>query len=360
MQCSKSHNVVEGSSPFCDECGTPLMSTTTTASPNDLATQTENIPVLGKEQKLNLKALRHPTENLFLALIVAYNCMVFAILFQVIRWSFGAEGFLIIGGISLFIYLMNKLSFALFYWYLHGNSIKVSVAQYPEVYRAVKAACGYIDLKRVPTVYVMHGQGMLELFLAKRFSRKGILVFTSELIDTLLDSGDSRELMMIIGRQLGHIKLGHFRFWLFKDVIGAFTFFIYAAWRRRCHYTADRVGFLVAGSLEASRRALITLTVGKKLAMATRIEALQEQEEDLHGSFFAWLSQVSQPYPFILRRIVELESFRDRVVERPYNPAAGAEVGALPAEVNRFHIINVTGQAIFGERGTIMLSQPTR
>jgi len=191
----------------------------------------------------------------------------------------------------------------------------------------------------------------------KRFSRKGILVFTSELIDNLLDAGDSRELMMIIGRQLGHIKLGHYRFWFFKDVVGAFTFFIHTAWWRRCHYSADRVGFLVSGSLGASRRALIVLTVGKKLAEATRLGAIEEQEDELHDSFFAWLSQATHTYPFIIRRIVELESFRDHVAERPYNPASAAAIGMLPAEANRFQIINVTGQAIFGDRGAITVAQ---
>ena len=317
----------------------------------------EDLPVLKPNQKLDLKAIRHKTENLFLGMIVTVNLVVVSVLFALIATSEEpATMTLIIAGTALSFYLINKLSFVLFYWFLHGNSIRVSATQYPEVFRAVKAACDYIDFKRLPTVYIMHGQGMLELFLIKRFSRKGILVFTSELIDNLLESNDSRELMMIIGRQLGHLKLGHYRFWFFKDVIGAFAIFIHSAWWRRCHYSADRVGFLVAGSLEASRRALYVLTVGKKLAAAIRLAAIEEQEDELDDSFFAWLSEITHNYPFIIRRVVELESFREHVTERPYNPAAAIELGALPAEVNRFQIINVTGQAIFGERGVITVA----
>jgi Zn-dependent protease with chaperone function len=316
--------------------------------------------VLKKEQKLDLKSLRHPTENLFLAMVIAFNCLVFGVLFLFLasagEWG-GTMPFLIIALVAGFFFLLNKLSFVLFYWYLHGNSVRVSTTQYPEVYHAVKAACEYIDLKRVPGIYVLHGQGLLELFLMKRFSRKGILVFTSELIDNLLDAGDSRELMMIIGRQLGHIKMGHYRFWFFKDIIGAFALFVHAAWWRRCHYTADRVGFLVSGNLEAARRALIILTVGKKLAEATRLGALEEQEDELHESFFAWLSQATHTYPFIIRRVIELESFRNHVAEQPFDSSASVVVGALPAEANRFQIINVNGQAIFGDRGVITVSR---
>jgi Zn-dependent protease with chaperone function len=319
---------------------------------------TDNLPVLKQDQKLDLKPLRHKTENVFLGMIIAFDIAVFALLMAVIVLSEQpAITAVIVAGTALSFYLLNKLSFVLFYWFLHGNSVRVSATQYPEVFRAVKAACDYIDLRRVPTIYIMNGQGMLELFLIKRFSRKGILVFTSELIDNLLDSNDSRELMMIIGRQLGHIKLGHFRFWLLKDAIGSFAIFIHSAWWRRCHYSADRVGFLVSGSLEASRRALYVLTVGKKLATATRLAAIEEQEEELDDSFFAWLSEITHKYPFIIRRVVELASFREHVSERPYNPAAALELAVLPAEVNKFQIINVTGQAIFGDRGVITLAQ---
>jgi len=287
-----------------------------------------------------------------------FNIAVLAVLLAVMAMSEQpAVTALILTGSALSFYLLNKLSFVLFYWFLHGNSVRVSATQYPEVFRAVKAACDYIDLRRVPTIYIMNGQGMLELFLIKRFSRKGILVFTSELIDNLLDSNDSRELMMIIGRQLGHLKLGHFRFWFFKDFIGQFAIFIHSAWWRRCHYSADRVGFLVSGSLEASRRALYVLTVGKKLAAATRLAAIEEQEEELDDSFFAWLSEITHKYPFIIRRVVELASFREHVSERPYNAGAAVEVALLPSEVNRFQIINVTGQAIFGDRGIITVAQ---
>jgi Zn-dependent protease with chaperone function len=315
-----------------------------------LSVRTE-LPVLGPSQKLDIESLRYPTENAFLVAIYVFNAIVLlglaaACVFQPIALPF-------IAGAVLFLYLMSKLAWLLFYWFLYGNGVKVSETQYPEVHRAVRLACEYIDLRPFPTVFVLSGHGMLELFIAKRFTKKGVLIFTSELIDNLLESGDSRQLMMLIGRQLGHLKAGHYKGWIFKDGIGAFTFWLNWAWWRRCHYTADRVGFLVAGNLDASRRALLTLTVGKKLAQATRIEAIKDQEDDLNSSFFAWVSEVSHPYPFLIRRVMELESFEGRVLQRPYDSIAQEEIAALPPEVGRFQIINVHGQAIFGDRGLI-------
>ena len=318
----------------------------------------DDLPVLKQFQKLDLNPLRHKTENWFLGIIAAFNVIAFAVLAGIFAISGHPVAMAAILAATVFgFYLLQRLSFALFYWFLHGNSVRVSATQYPELFEAVRMACDYLEIHSVPTIYLLRGGGTLELFLIKRFSRKGIFVFMSELVDNLLESNDSRELMMIIGRQLGHLKLGHFRFWFFKDVIGAFALFAHSAWWRRCHYSADRVGFLVSGNLEAARRALYVLTVGKKMAASTRMAAIEQQEEELDDSFFAWLSEIAHRYPFMIRRVVALASFREYVVERPYNSAAPREVAVLPPEVGKFQIINVTGQAIFGDGGTITVTR---
>jgi hypothetical protein len=49
---------------------------------------------------------------------------------------------------------------------------------------------------------------LIALLVAKRFSRRGFIIVTSDLMGALIEGGTSRELMMLIGRQLGHIKPG--------------------------------------------------------------------------------------------------------------------------------------------------------
>lgn len=231
----------------------------------------------------------------------------------------------------------------------------VTQSQYSEVYRAVKLACDFIELKPMPLIFIMHGQGMLELFLIKRFTKRGILVFTSETIDNLLESGGSRQLMMLIGRQLGHLKLGHYKKWFFKDVLGRFTLWFWTAWKRRCHYSADRIGMLVAGDFEASQRALITITVGKHLSDKTNIQGIIEQENVLRDHFFAKWQQLYNEYPYMIYRITELETYKEAVFARPIDLSVKKSIGFLPPKVNTFQIANVIvqGSAIFGDQGNI-------
>lgn len=318
----------------------------------------DKAPVLGPNQKLDMSSLRYPGENLFLAVIIVFNVIVFLI-GGLIALAWVAEfGLGVVVPVVFFgggIYVFYKIGFVFLYWHIFGNSVQISPTQYPEVHEAVKKACKYIDLRPLPKVFVFHGEGLLELFLVKRFTKRGILIFTAELIETLLYSGDSRQLMMIVGRQLGHLKAGHYKGWFFKDFIGTFTFWIHKAWWRRCHYTADRVGFLVAGSLEASRQGLLAITVGKRLAQATNMDAIHEQDAELKTGFFPQLVNLFSTYPYMMSRITELESYSAYVVEHPVDATAEHAVAMLPTDVSRFQVI-VKGNAIFGDQGLIQVA----
>ena len=313
------------------------------------------IPVLAPHQKLDLNALRHPLETRYYKAILIANVAFFVVAAAI---CIAVPAILLgVALLAAFLYVMNRLSFQLMYWFINGNSIRVSESQYPELHDAVVRACRYIDLPTVPQVFILHGEGLLELFVIKRFSKKGVLLFTSELVDTLLASGDSRQMMMIVGRQLGHIRAGHFKGWFFKDVIGRLALWFHAAWSRGCHYTADRVGYLSAGSLDASRRALIAMTVGKRLAPAASIDGIAQQAQEHQRSLFARIARILQSTPFMIHRIGALASFRDQVQERPVD-SGDRLIGFLPDEVNHFEII-VHGHAIIGDSGVIKVVQPT-
>lgn len=303
--------------------------------------QPAQIAVLNPSQKLDINSLRYPGERRYLALIILFDAVLALISLLVLAYVADASllALLVVVGISLVVFLwcVHKLT----YWYIFGNSVRVSPAQYPELHTAVTKACEYIDLRPAPEVFVFHGSGMLQLWVLKRFTRKGHLYFTSEVVDTLLDSGDSRQLMMLIGRQLGHIKAGHFRWWFFTELMGQLAFLVHPAWQRRCHFTADRIGFLVAGDLEMARQALLTITVGKNLSASTNIEAIREQDDALHGSLFARYRQLFTDYPYMIHRIVELESFRDRVRQRPIDTGRTHAIGLLPPEVSQFSLVAI-------------------
>jgi hypothetical protein len=129
---------------------------------------------------------------------------------------------------------------------------------------------------------------------------------------------------MFVGRQLGHIRAGHFRWWFFKEVVGSWSIWACKAWRRRCHYTADRIGLLLAGDLRAAQYALVMITVGTRIAPSTNLEDIVEQRERLFDNLWSWFWLSFSSYPSILDRIIKLEKFSGSI-----NESARPGVGSL-------------------------------
>lgn len=177
---------------------------------------------------------------------------------------------------------------------------------------------------------VMQGHGLFEVLVARRFSRRGFLILTSNLVDDLSRLGSSRELMFFIGRQLGLIATGYFRFWFFKSMIGRLAFLFHQAWARRCHFTADRLGLLVAGDLYASEQALITITAGVNVAPSTNIDALREQRRELFESFWSWIRLAFSSYPYMIDRIIRLREFAFSAASTGIEANEPVAVGTLP------------------------------
>ena len=339
-----------------EECQVERHSLTDLALQNDAERHAEPDAefVLALGKSIDVHSLRHPREWLFLVPIVVTNLIVGLLLAMFAVNEPGAFAGLCVLAVAM--YVAVRVSRTIMFWYLHGNSIQVTDRQYPELHNAVCEACRFLNIRKVPRVYIIHGGGLIELFIVKRFTKSGILVFTSEMFENLLQGGDSRPFMMVVGRQLGHIRAGHFRYWILTDMVGRLALPFYLAWSRACDYTADRIGMLVAGGLEPARNALVSLTVGRKLARAAHHESLLTQGQELRASPLALLAELLQSEPFIVRRVAELDSFQGQV-ERSWAPGGSGLVGFLPPEANRFDI-KVEGHAIFGDGGEITIVRP--
>jgi len=281
------------------------------------------IPVLEPGAKIRIKDIRDKQENKYLAIIWAVN-MIAALI--VIAISFNdIEIVPVLVAISLAFWGLSWISWKLMFNFFYGHSIEVGPDQYPQIYRVVSDACKVINIP-APTVLILQGHGMFELFVAKRFSRRGVIILTSNMVDEFAKRPTSRELMMYVGMQLGHIKAGHFDYWFFKEVIGKLAFLFHTAWKRRCKLTADRVGLLVAGDLYSAEQALFIVTAGVGLAPGTNYDAIVEQHTKLFESFWAWLRLAFCSYPYMVDRIVRLHEFAESIGAR------GPNVGALPIE----------------------------
>lgn len=273
-----------------------------------------------------IEQLREPSENFWLKFIWGANVFVLGVPLLLLLINprllmLVLPLVLYVGIIWLAIWVMWKLAYARVY----GNSIEVTKDQYPQIHNVIVRASDFLQIER-PTVLVLQGDGVFDMLLAKRFTRRGVIIITSAMLDEFAAKPSSREFMMFVGRQLGHIKAGHFQYWFLKDVIGRLAIFCHGAWKRSCHYTADRIGLLAAGDLYAAEQALLIITTGAKIAPGTDFKEIVEQRRRLYDSVWTYIALLFSSYPFMIDRIIRLREFALNIGMKA--PAAGA----LPIE----------------------------
>ena len=286
--------------------------------------EASNLPVLPAGQRLDVDQIRDDRENFYLAFVWAANVVAVLALIGI-----GIASPIVLAaivGYGAFIALALWISWKLFFATICGHGVEVGPNQYPLIYKIVKDAAEILQVP-VPTIVILQGHGMFELFVAKRFSRRGLIIITSSMLDEFVKRPTSREFMMFVGRQLGHIKAGHFRFWFLKNVVGILALFFHSAWSRRCHLTADRIGMLVAGDLNSAQQALSIITVGARSAPGINIDEVIEQRTRLFESFWAWLQLGISSYPYMVDRIMRLQQFALQLGMTPRH-----NVGVIPLE----------------------------
>jgi Zn-dependent protease with chaperone function len=282
-----------------------------------------DIPVLSMGASIDMKDIRDPWEKVYLYVIwmtnVICGLVVVGLVLSDIEWL------ITLAFLGFLFWTVSWVSWKLLFSYIYGNSIEITASQYPQIYQVVKQASELLNIA-VPTVLIMQGHGMFELFVAKRFTRRGFIILTSNMVDEFAKRPTSRELMMFVGMQLGHIKAGHFDYWFFKDVVGYAALLFHTAWKRRCRLTADRIGLLTAGKLYAAEQALFMITAGARIATGTNYDAIVEQRTKLFESIWAWVRLGFSTFPYTIDRIVRLREFAASIGRN------GPAIGALPIE----------------------------
>lgn len=119
------------------------------------------------------------------------------------------------------------------------------------------------------------------------------------------------ELRFLIGRELGHIASGHTRFTSLMSSNGRENGIIamaFGAWLRKIDYTADRVGLLCCGSLDAALRAIAVSTfhsLGRKIDLGAFAEQLKELNAEPSLRMAEWTAST----PYATNRIAALHRF---------------------------------------------------
>jgi Zn-dependent protease with chaperone function len=247
---------------------------------------------------IDLALLRDPKEKT--ALMWLYIAAVPAALLLLL-WTVVTFGGVLIF-IGLFV-LFRMFGEAWFMAYLKTNAVRVSPTQLPEIHRIVATACDHLKMSP-PEVYVMQAN-VWNSYAAKIFGQR-VVVLLSGAVDSILLKGDQQQLAWLVGHELGHHWAGHLE-WKQKIAhLGGWLVWV-ALWRsRRGEFTCDRVGLYCAGSLWASRFALMNATVGAQLGGKVNMDEAVSQWQQHRGEFFVKYRTLYSTHPHLLARLENL------------------------------------------------------
>jgi Zn-dependent protease with chaperone function len=234
---------------------------------------------------------------------------------------------------------------------LLGRAVKVSDKQFPEIDRLRLKAAKILGIT-APPVFVIEAP-VLNAFTLGPDAENSFIILTRALVQ----EARPRELMYVLGHELGHVKSQH-SLYITVAVLLTNTGLLAArtsdlpgvrqvlavlrpaaevalnAWARRAEITCDRAGLVVSQDLPSAQRALLLLACGSRdLADRIDLAEYEKQRQELSESLGKW-RQLFQTHPHLPKRVKALELFAGSL---PYQKlvsdrTAGPDHDALDAE----------------------------
>jgi Zn-dependent protease with chaperone function len=187
---------------------------------------------------------------------------------------------------------------------LLGGGLRVHAGQFAHVHAVVEECARML---RMPAPHVFVRDDPFVPVVGIGIGAPYAIVISAQFVEHFSDD----ELRFLVGRELGHIASGNTRFTSLLSSNGRENGVIalaFGAWLRKIDYTADRVGLLCCGSLDAALRAIAVSTfhsVGRKIDLGAFAEQLKELNAEPSLRMAEWTAST----PYATNRIAALHRF---------------------------------------------------
>ncbi|MCX5194384.1 hypothetical protein OOK31_10830 [Streptomyces sp. NBC_00249] len=226
-----------------------------------------------------------------------------------------------LGAILGFLFLILLLVGVI--WFSHrlrrarllGRAIKVTPESFPVIHAEFAGLQRKLDYSRPVDVYVaddVEGKMTMTSVLGTR-----VLLIEGGFAADLQQEGPE-PLRFLLGGYIGALKARHGQLALPLTVLEAmkWTAFInpwILPYYRASMYTRDQIGYLCAGSLDASLGVIARLTVGKEMAPEMSPSGILDQASRVGRNPLPRFAELSQDRPHLVKRYVNLVAFAARV-----------------------------------------------
>jgi Zn-dependent protease with chaperone function len=251
---------------------------------------------------INVGELRHPKETGYFTVMAVVSGIIWLPLIPLAFIGFP---------FSIPFMISAWLSSLYFKAVILGDSVKVSVEQYPEIHERAAHMAREMGLPATPDIFIVNSNGIINAVAFKMLGKKYIFLYSS-LVDLLLMKGHKEELDFILGHELGHHAAGHVSTW--KNIFlfwGKMVPFVGSAYSRACELTADRIGHHFVDDVKVSTRALGAIALGSgTLVDRLSVDAFKRQDAEI-PEFMGFIHKIFSSHPRTTRRIIEIEAFQE-------------------------------------------------
>lgn len=207
-----------------------------------------------------------------------------------------------------------------------SSAVRVSERQFAKVYKLFREACGVLDVKNPPELYISASP-----FVNARAvgMEKPFIMLNSSLLDTLTDD----ELLAVIAHEIGHCLSGHLLYSTLLVMLTNFTMPILSniplggaavmairmalmEWYRKSELSCDRAGLLVVQDPDVCYTLEMKLAGGRNVSEMNINEFFAQAYEYESGgtmmdSVHKILNLLGETHPFPVLRLVELKKWVD-------------------------------------------------
>ncbi len=206
---------------------------------------------------------------------------------------------------------------------LLGGGLRIHAEQFGHVH-AVVDECA--RMMRMPTPHVFIRDDPFVPVVAIGIGDPYAIVISAQYVEHF----QTDELSFLIGRELGHIASGHTRYTSLLSSNGRENGVIaiaFGAWLRKIDYTADRIGLLCCGSLDAAMRAIAVSAFGS-VGRRVDLGAFAGQLKELHAEPSLRLAEWTASTPYATNRIAALHRFARDPLYQTWSQRFAANAGA--------------------------------
>lgn len=184
-------------------------------------------------------------------------------------------------------------------------SVKITEKNFPEIYSIIKEYAGRLGMKKVPNVYLVQGNGILNAFSSCIPFKQYIELYADLVEVAYREHHDMETLRFIIAHETAHIYLGHAKLsYLYSILFADMIPILSSAASRAREYSCDRIAQKLSGSDGID--AMMTLIAGIHLYHQVDKQDYIENARNVKG-FFVWCYNLVSSHPVMSKRIPALE-----------------------------------------------------